>query len=116
MLFQEGQVLGAQLVLEGLGGRGDHGPPAALDHRDEVGQRLAGAGAGRHGDVGSVIDGLRDQLSHLELARASFTAAREVGGELLDRLDGRRSGIHPATLPLQPARLVALRRPPTPAG
>ena len=38
VLLEERQVLGGQLVLEGLGGRGhDRGPPRN-DRRDEVGQ------------------------------------------------------------------------------
>ena len=41
-----GQVLGDDLLLERLGGGGDDDLAAAEDGRDQVGQRLAGAGAG----------------------------------------------------------------------
>ena len=75
------EVLLAQLVLEGLGGRG-HDDLATREHgRHHVGQRLAGAGAGLDHQVPPAVDGPAHGLGHLELARPLLPAAGQGGGD-----------------------------------
>ena len=79
-LDQPREVALDQLVLEGQGRGGDHDPAVVQERRHEVGQRLAGAGAGLDEQVGAVDHRVGDRLGHLDLA-----------GPLLatQRLDGR---------------------------
>ncbi|GAA2746187.1 hypothetical protein GCM10009868_30650 [Terrabacter aerolatus] len=52
------------------------------DRGHEVGERLAGARAGLHEQVLAVVDGVRDGLGHLDLARAlGATDSRHRGVE-----------------------------------
>ena len=84
---QEREVLGGQLVLEGLGGGGDHRGAAGEHGGHQVGQRLAGAGAGLHHQVPAALDGPRHGLGHVGLARAGL-AVGEGGGDLRERGHG----------------------------
>ena len=67
--LEERQVLAGQLVLQRLGGGGHDGGALREDRRHEVGERLARAGAGLHGDVLALGDPEAHGLGHLPLAR-----------------------------------------------
>ena len=72
MLLEEREVLAGQLVLQGLGGGGHDRGALRQDRRHQVGERLAGAGAGLHGDVLALGDPEAHGVGHLALpARAS---------------------------------------------
>ena len=68
-----------ELVLQGERRGGDHDPVAVQQRRDEVAQRLAGAGAGLDEQVALVLHRGGDRLGHRDLAGALLAA------ELLDR-------------------------------
>ena len=54
----------------------------ARDRGNQIGQRLAGAGAGLHGEVLAGVEGVRDGLGHLDLAAALAAAERgDRGGQ-----------------------------------
>ena len=71
---QPRQVAIDELALQRDGrGRDDHGfvgGDGACDRRYQVGQRLAGPGAGLHREVFTGVEGGRDRLGHLDLAAA----------------------------------------------
>ena len=76
---QEGEVLGRELVLEGLG-RGRHDDAtAAGDGGHQVGERLAGAGPGLDGEVPPGLDRCGDGPEHGPLARAVLGATGQAG-------------------------------------
>jgi hypothetical protein len=71
-------VLAGQLVLEVLGGGGDDDALAGHRGRDEIGERLANAGAGLdHGGRAS-REGGRDRADHLTLALATLPATGKI--------------------------------------
>ena len=67
-LGEERKVLAGELVLQRLGGGGDDDSPAGCDRRDEVGERLARAGARLHDEVAPALDGGGDEVGHALLA------------------------------------------------
>ncbi len=77
-------------MLEGQGRGGDHDPAVVQERRHEVGQRLAGAGAGLDEQVGAVDHGVGDRLGHLDLAGA-LLAAQGVDGRGQHRHDRGRA-------------------------
>ena len=98
---EPGQVPVDELALQGDGGRGDDDGPALvggeLQGGHQVGQRLAGPGAGLHGEVRAVGHRVPDGLGHDGLAGPLRSAdGTDGGGE--ERLDGgvRRSREVPA--------------------
>ncbi len=111
---QARQVARDQLVLQGeRGGRDDHAllRRGRVQHRGhEVGQRLAGAGAGLHEQVPRAAEGRGDRLGHRHLARPLLAVA-ERGHGCCQGL-GHARGAHG---PIQPAPRA---RPPSapPAG
>ncbi len=90
VLGEEGEVLGGQLVLEGLGRRRHHDPCIGLDRRDEVGEGLARAGSRLDDEVSPAADRRRDEVGHLLLADALFCIG-ERGGDPRERLAHRAS-------------------------
>ena len=60
-----------QLVLQREGRGGDHDPAVVQQRRHQVGQRLAGAGAGLDEQVLAVLERVGDRLGHLDLAGAA---------------------------------------------
>jgi hypothetical protein len=99
VLGQKGQVLGGQLVLEGLGGGGHHHPAARPDGGEQVGERLARPRARLDHQVALLVDGPGHGLGHGQLAGPVLAAAgqgvghggqdlREIGGRA-HRRDGR---------------------------
>ena len=84
-LDQAREVALDQLVLEREGRGGDHDPFVVEERRDQVGQRLAGAGAGLDQQMPPAGQRGGDGLGHRDLARSLVTA---------ERLD--RSGEHVA--------------------
>ena len=85
---QPRQVAVDQLALQGDGGRGDDRAVVVRQHRHQVGQRLAGAGAGLHQQVLAGLEGVGDRLGHLLLALARRPADRGDGG--VEQRGGRR--------------------------
>ena len=63
-----------ELVLERQGRGRDHHPLVVEQGRDEVGQRLAGAGAGLDDEVPMARQRLGDRLGHRDLSGALLTA------------------------------------------
>jgi hypothetical protein len=89
------QIVVDQLVLQGQGGGRDHDRTLDQQGRHEVGQRLAGPGAGLHQQVLVLGHGIRDGGRHRLLARAFRAAgdrAHRDGEELLDRGRGLCAG------------------------
>ena len=68
------QVVGPQLVLEGLGGGADDGAVPGAQDRNEVGEGLAGAGVGFDDAAPALIHDAVDELGHLDLAGAGLVA------------------------------------------
>ena len=67
VLSEEWQVFGGQLILEGLGGGDDDRAPSRGDHRNQIGQGLAGSGAGLHDQVAPLVDGVLHCHRHVHL-------------------------------------------------
>ncbi len=88
-LGEEREVLAGELVLQRLGGGGDDDAPAGCDRRNEVGERLARAGAGLHDEVAPALEGGGDEVGHALLARP-LLGVRERGGDGTQRRGGRR--------------------------
>ena len=72
----QGQVLGGELVLQGLGGGGHHHPLAGQGGGDQVGQGLAGAGAGLHHQVAAAGHGPAHRRGHLAAGRVGTRPRR----------------------------------------
>ena len=97
-LEQGGDVALDELVLEREGrGRDDHAP-VVEQRRDEVGQRLAGAGAGLDQQVLAGRHRPGDGLGHLDLT-GPLLAAERLDGAGEDLADGRLGLGHRSTLP-----------------
>ena len=96
--FEEGNVAEVELILEGLGSGGDDDALAGAQGGQQVGQGLAGSGAGLDDEVAAFREGALDGLGHLELAgavlvgqgRARKDAAR--GEELMEGGQGAGCG------------------------
>ncbi len=86
------QVLLGELVLQRLGGGGDDHLPAAERRRDEVGQRLAGAGTGLDDEVCPRHQRLGHRPAHLLLLGAVLTA-RHLRRDLVQSADGVVAGL-----------------------
>ena len=86
-LHEPREVALDELVLEGEGGGGDHDALVVEHRRDEVAQRLAGAGAGLDEQVLLGLQRLGDRLGHRHLAGSLLAAERLDGGRqhLADR-------------------------------
>src|ERR1017187_1084957 len=67
VLLEEVDVLEKELLLQGLGPRGDDDALAGEQGGHQVGERLAGAGAGLHDQVAFVGEGTFDGFGHLHL-------------------------------------------------
>ena len=99
MLLQERDVLEEELFLEVLGAGGDDDALAGEDGGDQIGERLAGAGAGFDDEVALVGEGGFDGFGHFELAGAELVIRvplrkRAAAGEELahgGRLGGSRT-------------------------
>ncbi len=80
---QVGHVLGVKLVLQVDGVGADHDPAAVLhrpgDGRQQVGQALAGAGAGLDQQVVAVVEGVGHGAQHLHLWLAVLVARQGLG-------------------------------------
>ena len=91
LLGEEREVLGGQLVLQGLRGGGHDRRTAGEDGRDEVGEGLAGPGAGLDHEVPAARHRLGDGLRHVGLAGAGL-AVGERGRDAPEGADGLRTG------------------------
>ena len=69
VLGQKRQVLVGQLILQCLRSRSYYNPLAARDGRNEICQRLTGAGACLDDEMLTVGDGVGHQAGHLDLTR-----------------------------------------------
>ena len=74
-LLKKRDVFIEELLLQILGSGRDDDAFARTNHRHQIGQRLAGAGARFHNQVPLFFQRLLDRLRHLQLAAAKF-----VGG------------------------------------
>jgi hypothetical protein len=91
-LDQPRQVALDELVLQGEGRGGDDDALVVEHRRDEVAQRLAGAGAGLDEEVAALLHRLGDLGRHLDLAVALLASeGADRGGQHL--LDGRGGGV-----------------------
>ena len=83
------EVALGELLLEGLGGGGDHDRSTELGCGDEVGQGLARAGAGGDEQVAVLGEGLLDRLGHGHLAGPLLATAGKCLGHPTE-CDGHR--------------------------
>ncbi len=83
--FKEGDVLEGELLLQVFcTGGDDHAPvclACVLQRGQEIGQGLAGAGAGFDDEVAAVFEGLFNSLGHGNLAGALLEVERGAGKE-----------------------------------
>src|SRR5690606_216560 len=86
---EERDVLEEDLVLEGLGGGGDDDLLAREGGGDEVGERLAGAGARLDHGVGLVAERGEDDARHLDLLGALLVAGLDAGEPSPGTEDGK---------------------------
>lgn len=93
----EREILVRELVLQSFGRSRDHDAFVGADGRHEVGERLAGTGTGRHGNVATRAERLRHSLGHLDLTRTHF-AGRKCSHDPSQQLGDTRFG-HVRTLP-----------------
>ena len=84
MLGDEGEVLAGQLVLERLGRGGHHHPALGQQRGHQVGEALAGAGAGLHHQVPAVLDGGGDGDGHRALTGPGLAATGQLGHHALE--------------------------------
>jgi len=96
-LAHHGQVTLEQLVLEGLGTGGDDHLAAGQQRGHEVGEGLAGTGAGLCHQHGTVLQGVGHRARHLELLR-THTEARDGVGQRAVRGEGRVDTVGHAAL------------------
>ena len=89
-LDQPGEVALDELVLQGEGRGGDDDALVVEHRRDEVAQRLAGAGAGLDEEVAALLHRLGDLGRHLHLAVALLPA--EGGDRRAQHLADGRGG------------------------
>ena len=76
--FEERNVAEEELVLQGLGAGGDDDALAGAQGGQQVGQGLAGAGAGLDDQVAALGEGALDGLGHFELAGAVLVGQRRA--------------------------------------
>ena len=83
-----------ELVLEREGRGRDHDAAVVEQRRHEVGERLAGAGAGLDDEVAPLAERVADRLGHRDLARPLLAAQRLHRGRehLADRGSHRVGG------------------------
>ena len=103
VLLEEGDVLEKELLLEGLGPGGDDDALAGEQGGHEVGERLAGAGAGLDDQVALVGEGGFDGFGHLHLAGTELVigvpfgqrpaTAEKLTGVGAAGLSGHRDGL-----------------------
>ncbi len=74
--FEKGDVAEEELLLQGLGAGGDDDALAGAQGGQQVGEGLAGAGAGFDDEVALLGESALDGLGHLELARAVLVGQR----------------------------------------
>ena len=67
MLLDERHILLEELLLEGFGGSRDDHAPAAAQRGDQVGERLAGTGAGLDNRVAPLAEGFLHRAAHFQL-------------------------------------------------
>src|ERR1035438_6311884 len=72
MLPQKRNIFEEELFLQGLGAGGDDDAFAGTDHRQQVGQRLAGARAGFDDQVPALLQCLFHSFCHLKLSAAEL--------------------------------------------
>ena len=76
--FEKGNVAEVELVLQGLGSGGDDDALAGAQGGEQVGEGLAGAGAGLDDQVAALCESLFDGSRHLQLAGAVFIGQRRA--------------------------------------
>jgi len=74
-LLQKWNVLLIELLLQGLGGGGNHDPASTTDGRNQVRQGFTGAGSGFHHGVMMFLEGIVHHFGHFQLAGAMLIAA-----------------------------------------
>jgi hypothetical protein len=84
---QRRDVLEVNLFLEVLGAGGDEHPFAAEDRRDEIGERLSGAGARLREEDSAVGEHLRHGRGHLDLSGTGLEVGHGAGQRAARRKD-----------------------------
>ena len=72
VLLEKRNVFEEELLLQILGAGGDHDALARQERRNQIGERLAGAGAGLDNQVPFIAKGRLHRLGHVHLAGAVF--------------------------------------------
>ena len=91
-IAQRGNVLEEDLLLEVLRAGRDQHALAAEDGGHEIGERLAGAGAGFGEQDAAVVERAGDRVGHLDLAGARLEAGQRAGQRAAGR-EGLRDGL-----------------------
>ncbi len=95
MLLEERNVLEEELLLQRLGAGRDDDALARANHRQQIRQRLAGAGAGFDDQVAALFERLLHGFGHLQLPAAKLVgrmrARQQASGteELVERRQSR---------------------------
>ena len=76
--FEKRNVAEVELVLQRLGAGGDNDALAGAQRRQQIGQRLAGAGAGLDDQVAALGERALHGLGHFELAGAVLVGQRRA--------------------------------------
>ena len=105
---QSGNVLEENLLLKVLGARGDEDALAAQDRRNEIGERLPGAGARFGEEDAALVEHVRDGRRHLELPGARLETGHGASQRAAGRKD-RSDGLHPGGDPRRPRGRRGLR-------
>ena len=92
MLLQERDVLEEELLLQVLGAGGDHDALAGEQRGDQVGERLAGAGAGLDDQVALIGERRFHGLRHFHLAGAELVVRMPLGERAVPREELARAG------------------------
>ncbi len=75
MFLNERNVLAEKLFLEGFGCGGNHHAAPTAQRRNQISERLSGAGAGLDDSVTMALEGIVDDFSHLKLRAAMLIRA-----------------------------------------
>ena len=74
-----------KLVLKGLGAGGDDNSLTGSQGREEIGECLAGTGAGLDDEVTALLEGTLDGFGHLQLAGAVLVGEGRFGQQAARR-------------------------------
>jgi hypothetical protein len=90
--LEKRDVAEVELVLQGLGAGRDDDAAAGSERWEQVGEGLAGAGAGLDDQMAALFEGALDGFGHVELAGAVFVGERGLREDAAGREEGVQGG------------------------